>query len=344
MRFILASTFVPFVDGGARFIVEWLEQKLRDHGHEVERFYFPFVEAPDEILTQIAALRLVDLTSAGDRLIAFRPPSYALRHPHKILWFIHHIRTYYDLWNTEHAPIPTPASQALRASLHDVDTRCLHEAQTIFTNSQIVANRLKTFNGVSAQPLYPPILAPERFRCDGYGDEIVAICRMEPHKRQHLLLEAMKLTRTPVKLRLCGASSGPAYAARLAGEVADRGLEGKVLLEDRWISEAEKSDILAGSLAVAYAPLDEDSYGYPSLEAAHSAKCVLTTRDAGGVLELVDDGRNGFVCEPHPAALAARFDELYRDRALAKRLGEANRDRLLELGIDWDTVVAAMTR
>jgi len=80
-----------------RFIVEWLEEKLLEHGHEVERFYLPFIETPHDMLDQIAALRMMDLTQAGDRLIAFRPPAYVLRHPNKVLWFIHHIRAYYDL-------------------------------------------------------------------------------------------------------------------------------------------------------------------------------------------------------------------------------------------------------
>ncbi len=44
MRICLVSSFVPFINGGGRFIVEWLEQKLREHGHEVERFYLPSEE------------------------------------------------------------------------------------------------------------------------------------------------------------------------------------------------------------------------------------------------------------------------------------------------------------
>lgn len=344
MRFVLASTFVPFIDGGARFIVEWLEETLRARGHEVERFYLPFVETPQDMLAQAAALRLIDLTDAGDRLIAFRPPAYVLRHPHKILWFIHHIRAYYDLWGTEHGPPPTPENQALRAALHRMDNQALREAKTVFTNSQIVADRLRTFNGLAATPLYPPILAPERFFNRTYGEEIVAVCRMEPHKRQHLLIEAMRHTRSEVRLRLCGSSSGPAYAAELAGLVARYGLEGRVRLEDRWITETEKADLIADALAVAYAPFDEDSYGYPSLEAAHAGKAVISASDAGGVLELVEDGKNGFICPPDPQALAARFDALYEDRAAAQRMGEANRARLDTLSIHWDRVVEAMER
>jgi len=344
MRIVLASTFVPFINGGARFIVEWLEEKLREHGHEVERFYLPFTDNPEDLLEQTAALRMMDLSAAGDRMICFRPASHVLRHPHKILWFIHHIRAYYDLWDSEYAPPKTPRVRAVRESLHRLDTTAISEARRVYTNSRIVADRLKTFNGVDAEPLYPPIFQPERFRCDGYGEEIIAVCRMEPHKRQHLLIEALAQTTTPVKLRLCGRASSSDYAARLRTIAESAGVGDRLVLEDRWISEAEKADLMAGALAVAYAPLDEDSYGYPSLEAAHAEKAVLTTCDAGGVLELVEDGKNGFVCEPSPAALAERFDELYRARDLASRLGRANADRRRALRIDWDHVIEALTR
>src|SRR5688572_11257455 len=100
MKIILASSFVPFIHGGARFIVEWLETKLCEHGHQVERFYLPFVDAPQQLLEQIAGFRLIDLSERCDRLITFRPPSYVIQHPNKVVWFIHHIRVFYDLWTS----------------------------------------------------------------------------------------------------------------------------------------------------------------------------------------------------------------------------------------------------
>src|SRR5262249_9066528 len=53
-----------------------------------------------------------------------------------------------------------------------------------------------------------------------------------------------------------------------------------------------------------YAPLDEDSYGYPSLEGSHANKAILTTTDSGGVTELVTDSINGYICAPEPQVLA----------------------------------------
>ena len=115
------------------------------------------------------------------------------------------------------------------------------------------------------------------------------------------------------------------------------------MLEDRWISEEEKVERLATALAVAYVPDDEDSYGYPSLEAAHARKAVLTASDLGGVLELVSHGYNGIVAPPDPRSLAQAMDQLYRDRVLATRMGAANERRLAELRIDWANVVDALT-
>jgi glycosyltransferase involved in cell wall biosynthesis len=65
---------------------------------------------------------------------------------------------------------------------------------------------------------------------------------------------------------------------------------------------------------------------------------VVTTADAGGVLEFVRDGENGFVA---PAGsldeLADRFDRLFDDRALASRLGRAGASSVRSIG--WDLVV-----
>ncbi|MCO5069753.1 MAG: glycosyltransferase family 4 protein [Rhizobiaceae bacterium] len=343
MRIILASSFVPFINGGARFIVEWLERQLQEHGHQVERFYLPFVEHPDFILEQMLAYRMMNLEDSSDLLVTFRPPSYALRHPRKVVWFIHHIRPFYDLADAGHRGYPdTPKGEALRDALVDMDTSTLLESRRIFSNSQVVADRLAKYNGIRAIPLFPPVAEPERFRNEGYGEEIVVVCRVEPHKRQSLLVEAMEHTKTAVRLRLCGVSFDPAYGEELQQQIDGGSAADRIVYENRWITEEEKADMLATALAAAYLPMDEDSYGYPSLEAAHSRKSMITTVDSGGVLEFVDNGRNGFVVEPTPEAVAEAMDRLYADRDLAMRMGDAGHERLRELKIDWNHVVESI--
>ncbi|MBN9328681.1 MAG: glycosyltransferase, partial [Cellulomonas sp.] len=99
---------------------------------------------------------------------------------------------------------------------------------------------------------------------------------------------------------------------------------------------------LARCLAVAYLPRDEDSYGYPSLEASHSAKAIVTLSDSGGALEFVRDGVEGLVTEPGAKALAAAFDRLYLDREAAERMGRHSFDRRDELGINWPNTIARL--
>lgn len=340
MKIALCSSFAPFVKGGHRNIVEWLELHLREAGHQVERIYLPQVDVPDLLFPQMAAYRWVDLAQSADRLICFRPPAFHVPHPHKIVWFIHHVRVFYDLWESEYRHFPDDAKhRAIRDALHCADTAALSEAKKIFANSQIVADRLKKFNGLTSEVLYPPLMFKEKYTQGEFGDEVVYVCRVEHHKRQHLLIEAMQYTKTPVKLRLCGLSSSDVYANELKGLILQFHLESKVFFENRWISELEKRQVLSNCLAAAYIPLDEDSYGYPSLEAFHSGKPVLTTTDSGGVLELVSNGINGYVVTPEALDIADALDSFYLNRALTQSMGKNAIQTISALNISWAHVL-----
>lgn len=342
MRVVLCSSYVPFVSGGARFIVEWLAEQLREQGHQTEVIWLPFLEHPDKMFKQICAYRMIDLAQSADKLIAFRPPAYVIPHPNKTLWFIHHFRGFYDLWDTPFRPIEDNArGRALRNQLMAMDTRALSEAKRIYTNSKVVSERLRRFNNIDSEVLYPPILKPERFQPGDYGDEIVCVCRMEEHKRQDLFVRAMRYTKSKVKLHLYGRSAR-GYNTQLEKLVDEYSLHERVAIDHRWISEEEKAEILSRALAVAYAPVDEDSYGYPSLEGALAEKPIITARDSGGTLEFVEDEHNGFVCEPTPEAVAERFDAVFLDRARTRRMGQAARARVRELRIDWPNVLERM--
>jgi len=339
MKIALASSYVPFINGGGRNIVEWLQTMLEEQGHHVERIYLPEVDVPDLLFRQMMAYRWVDL-EAADRLICFRPQSHLIPHSNKVLWFIHHIRAFYDLWDSPYRGFPDDGKhRGLRDALRQVDNAGLDEARAIFTNSKVVSSRLKKYNNIDSEVLYPPVFQSERFHRAQYSDEIVCICRLEHHKRQHLLVEAMQYVQSPVRLRLSGASAGSEYPLHLKERIVALGISDRVVLDDRWISEEEKVHQLAHCLAAAYLPVDEDSYGYPSVEASHAEKPILTTTDSGGVLELVDDGVNGYVAEPDPKALAEAMDRLYLERDKTIRMGRNALKRLDVLNISWDHVL-----
>ena len=340
MKVIVASTVVPFIEGGGTFIVDWLDAMLRRHGHEVDTLKLPFLSSTPVMLEQMLSLRLMDVGDRADRLICIRPPAHVLRHPNKVLWFIHHHRQVYDLWDTPHRDVPdTPWGRRHAAAIIRADEVAFKESRAIYTNSRVVGDRLRRFNDVESEVVYPPILDPERFRCDGYGDYILYMSRAALNKRQHLAIEAMRYTRTPVKLLLAGAADAGAYAADLRRRIEQHGLAGRVRLNDRWLTDREKVDLLADCLAAIYIPFDEDSYGFASLEAHHAAKPVITTTDAGGTGELIVDGENGLIVPPDPRALAAAMDALFDDRPRARRMGEAGRHAIERLGITWDRVI-----
>ena len=228
MKIILASTTNPFVDGGSTFIVDWLEENLRRAGHQVEVLNFPFDFSHTGMLDQMLALRLLDLSQHGDRLIAIRTPSYLLRHPSKVLWFIHHHRSAYDLWNTPYTDIPrSPEGLRYRRAIMNADDVAFGEAHRIFANSQVVADRLKRFNHVSAEVLYPPLGNAERYRSTAFDDYILYVSRLTHHKRQWLAIEALRHSRTPVKLVIAGLPDPGAapYLAQLQSLVEKYGAD-----------------------------------------------------------------------------------------------------------------------
>jgi glycosyltransferase involved in cell wall biosynthesis len=342
MKVIVATSFSPFVKGGATLIVDWLAVALRERGHEVETLRFPFSDDPHHILEESLAFRLLDLSQHGDRLLTVRTPAHLLRHPQKVSWFIHHYRGAYDLWGTKYQSIShTEEGAACRRAIISADNIGLGEARRIFSNSEVVRERLKTFNGIDAEVLYPPLLQPDNPFPPQYEGFCLYLSRLAPHKRQALAIESLRYTKTPVKLVIAGPTEAGSrqYPMELRLLAAKYQLEDRVVFREQWIPENEKLELFSRCLAVLYFPQDEDSYGFPCLEAYGARKPVITTSDAGGTRELVIDGRNGWICPPDPQLLASRMDQFYNDRTAARTMGEEGSKRVAELGIGWDEAV-----
>jgi glycosyltransferase involved in cell wall biosynthesis len=340
MKVIVATSIEPFVSGGASLLADWLSRALRSRGHSVEEFHIPFVYRYPEVFEQMVGLRLLDLHDCADRLIAIRPPSYLLRHLKKVLWFIHHHRAAYDLWGTEYGDLTdSPEDRRYRNAIFQADQLAFGEATKIFTNSQVVSDRVKLFNGFDTEILSPPLFDPQRYFCRQYGDSLLYVSRLVHHKRQWLAIESLKYTKSPVGLIIAGTAADSSYVDELQQLAVKCGVDNRVTFFSEWISEERKIALFADCLAALYFPYDEDSYGYASLEAHHAQKCVITTSDAGGTKELITDGENGFITSPEPAAIAEAMDKLYWNRDLARSMGRAAGTMPAVLGISWDRVV-----
>lgn len=343
MKVILATTFEPFSSGGDAVLVDSLEQMLLQSGHEVETFRFPFRPWYPEMLDQMIALRLFDISRSGDLLICIRTPSYLLRHPNKVLWFIHHHRGAYDFWGTEYGDLPdNPEGRRYRKAIINADSSAFREARKIFTNSRTVSQRLEHFNRVESEVLYPPLFSPERFICRKYGDSIAYVSRLVRHKRQHLAIEALAHTRTPVRLTIAGPAQDQQYYAELEAMARRYAVTDRLQLLPNWIADAEKISILADCVGALYLPWNEDSYGYACLEAQHACKPVITTSDSSGPLELIRDQLNGLVVSADPKSIADAMDLLYANRELATLLGRNGPARIAELGISWESTLTKL--
>ena len=92
--------------------------------------------------------------------------------------------------------------------------------------------------------------------------------------------------------------------------------------------------------AVYFAPRDED-YGYITLEAFLSKKPVITSTDAGGPLEFVEDGANGIVLPSlDDRTLGRAMESLLRDKAKCAALGNSGYKRVKDIG--WDRVIRTL--
>ena len=278
-----------------------------------------------------------------DRIIGIKFPAYAINHPNKVLWLAHQFRQAYDLWGTPYHDIPsTPEGLRTRAAIIQADSEYLKEASKIYTISEVVSQRLMKFNMLSSEVLYPPLFDEGKYFCSGYGDYVLYISRITAGKRQHLALQAMKYTKSNVRLIIAGNPDTKEHLLYLKSFLIKEDLTDMVILMDRFISEEEKFQLYSKALACIFIPYDED-YGYITLEAYRSKKPVITCVDSGGPLWLVKDGETGYVVPPTPEAIAEVMDRLFYDKTAARKMGEAGFDRLLSLDITWENVIKRLT-
>jgi glycosyltransferase involved in cell wall biosynthesis len=336
MRIAVCLPQVPFARGGAEILAETLTRELAARGHEADLVTVPFKWYPKaRVLDQALLWRLLDLTGTDGReidlVIATKFPSYVVRHSNKVVWLVHQFRQAYDLDRTPFRQFSdSPFQRATRRAVHNLDHLALGEARRLFAISGNVARRLEQSIGLEAEVLPPP---PQQldYRCDGYGDYILSVGRLDRAKRVELLLEAVRGDKA---IRAVVVGDGP-DRERLERLAHRYGLDGQVEFTGR-IGEAELADLYAGCLGVYYAPVNED-FGMVPYEAFLSEKPVLTTVDAGGPTEIVVDGENGFVGQPSAPALREAITWLAAHRDEAQRWGR--RGKSVAERVTWDDAI-----
>ena len=339
-RVLVLGAQVPFVRGGAENLNAGLVQAIRRHVPDVavDLVQLPFKHYPEQrLITEMMTWRLIDVTEVeGERVdlvIATKFPSYAVRHPNKVLWLVHQYRQAYDLAGTAYdQPQLTDLERAARQKLRALDQKFIGECVGRFSISETVSERLLHYNKLLSVPLWPPSLLQERIRAGPYSESVICFGRLDASKRVSLLLDAAKLA-TQTQVVIYGA--GP-EEAELRLQIERLGLGHRCRLGGH-APEDELIDALAHARAVFYGPYDED-YGYATIEAFLAEKPVITCNDSGEATRIVERTRGGWVVEPKPAAIAAALQDVYRQ----------NDDQLAALGrsgasfarsLSWEHVV-----
>lgn len=203
-----------------------------------------------------------------------------------------------------------------------------------------------------------PGVDPDRFRPElggraahpnGDARIMLSVARLtELYKGHDTAIRALPLIKAKCPdARYVIAGDGPLgdYLVRLARSV---GVERDVVFLGELADEAladlyRSSDVLVLLSRESASEGGAEGFGIVSLEAAACGKPVVAGR-SGGLLDAVVDGETGILVDPLDTGAAAQaIVSVLQDPALARRLGEAGRRRVLE-GFTWDAMAAEARR
>jgi glycosyltransferase involved in cell wall biosynthesis len=222
-------------------------------------------------------------------------------------------------------------SRVAQQAAYSLQALCLRLGKVVvIASSAFVAEPLRrhtapehlhlVYNGV------PAIASRPRERDGAF--RIGLIGRIAPEKGQLEFVQAARLAipnTSQLKFVICGAPmfSRPGYHARV--QAAAEGLPVEFM---GWRDDV--SPVMA-SLDLLAVPSGADEATPRIIMEAYSARIPVVAFRSGGIPEIVEDGRTGWLVEPGAAALAAKFRDLSSNRAqlseAAERAYQAWRDR-----------------
>jgi glycosyltransferase involved in cell wall biosynthesis len=286
----------------------------------------------------------LDLTESNgkkiDGVISTKFPSYVINHPRKVTWLFHQHRPAYDLAFSGYddlAPHGT-SGEIVRRKIVSIDNMSLKESRKIFSISKNVTNRLDKFNQIPSEVLYPPPPFNGRYYCKNFDNYILYPSRLDPKKRQELVIKSMKFVNADLKLKIVGTGPHLDYLKSVAKEY---NVEKKVEFPG-FVPENELLDLYANALCVAYTPVDED-LGYVSMESILSKKPLITCSDSGGSLEFIENGGNGYLVEPNPDKISEAINKIYLD-GTAEKMGEEGYKKFGNNFLSWDVVIKKLLK
>lgn len=312
--------------GGAERFYEGLISGFRELGCLPE---LVFVPAPEndvaQILENYERAKALDL-ACFDFVVSTKVPTYALRHPRHVLYLVHTVRVFDDMFETTFESCAEINYQE-RAAIHAADFSAIAKIPNRYAIGHEVAHRLMRWRGIGAQVMHPPLVS-NPFQAGPTGDYFFIPGRLHPWKRLDLLIEAIKCSTLPLRLLIAGTGEAEPFLRQLAGN------DGRIEFLGR-ISDEQLVELYSGALAIPFVPLRED-YGYITLEAFASSKAVITCSDSGEPAHLVRHGESGLVVSPTASDLCQALEWAYQHPADLERMGKVGHAWVSELS--WKKV------
>ncbi len=165
---------------------------------------------------------------------------------------------------------------------------------------------------------------------------VITVGRLNAAKRIDLVIRAIAALRdrgVDAELRIAG--DGP-ERERLESLIAELGLQARVVLLGSVSESQVKQELLGGSVFVL--PSRSEPLGVVYMEAMATGAAVIGTR-AGGVGEIIDDGIDGLLVDPHSFEdLVDAVERCLVNSDLRRQLGRAGRRKIEER---FDSSIAA---
>ncbi len=337
MKIALVNCVMPFIRGGAEIAVDNLEFELIKKDHYVDKFSIPL---SNDIYKQIELISVLQMLRFDeyDIVIAFKFPAYCVYHKNKVLWIFHQFRQVYELYDKEYGLKDNNKNRAIKKIIENCDNKFINQSKKIFALSES-AKRLKLYNNINAEMMYVPINEHETYCFKETGNYLFCPSRINRIKRQHLAIEALKYTKTDVKIIIAGVIENDDYRIEIEKTIKKYNLSKKVTIYNRWISNQEKKDMLSKSLAVFYFPYQEDNNGLVTMESFYSSKPVITLTDTGGVCDFVTHNETGLVLEPDLKEIAKAMDFLFNNKNIALEMGKKALDYIIDQNITWEETI-----
>lgn len=168
--------------------------------------------------------------------------------------------------------------------------------------------------------------------------------RLSVQKNPLLAIQSLALVKDiPWALDVIG--EGPLGDAMRA-EAARLGLSDRITFHG-WLAAPEVSAIMARSDILLMTSLHE---GLPmvGVEALQNGLAVIGSA-IGGLQDIIDEGKNGFLCELNPEAFAARFRQVFSDRNLLTALRRSSREAAAKFDLahsvsDYERILSEAAR